>query len=381
MQTGYNALTTKLAIMQGIDIGSHDWNQGGLYAFAGQTGGHPAYGWRRPEEMDEARARAVIANYAARPCYYTDPENDSLIQSGYRIAGRPYDWTPEDSMDLPSGERAYLSTETPSITLVSGLDPMHFWIDPLLDVIDRAPHTLKVATPFGDRPARVVASMLARAHVDSLTGMIRHQGHHWGGGRLLARVVDTFVQAFRRDCVRPEAVEVFLDWLVDHGLPALEVAPGVTNAKGVGRFNIYQDVSWVLPALYDAWQVLSDIRPEDELGPRLMRCRDRLAQWALDIDAVKGGKGGWSDCDITGAMVIGNDGETLDSLEGVITAENVHGPEWYGAWAVRAADIVRKLIPGERSGDYFQRVLAGVGTFGASFKPWLVDADRNWLEV
>lgn len=380
MQSSYNALTTKLALMQGIDIGSDEWTRGGLYAFAGQTGGHPAYGWRRPETMDDARARAVISNYAARSCYYTDPENDSEIQSGYRIAGRPVGWEPEDALDVPSGERAYVSNQTPTITLVSGLDPMHFWVDPLLDVIDRA-GDIEVPTPFDSQKATTVARVLARAHIDSLAGMIRYQGQYWGGGRLFARVVDTFVQANKRaGVVSVESATVFLQWLEHYGLPALEEAPGVTNAKGVGRFNIYQDISWVLPALYDLSNLAQALTGHVSLADRIEQRKQQVARWALDIDAVKGGSGGWSDCDITGAMLVGNDGKTLDTLEGVITAENVHEPEWYGAWAVRAADIVRRLIPGEQSEDYYQRVLAGVGP-SPDFKPWLVDADRNWVEL
>jgi hypothetical protein len=327
--------------------------------------------------MDETRCRAVISNYAARPIYYT-PESSSLIQSGYRIAGRPVGWKPEDSLDLISGERAYISTTKPTITLVSGLDPMHFWIDPLLDILDRA-EDIEVMTPFGPQKATTVAHILAEAHVDSLAGMIRYQGEFWGGGRLFARVVDTFVQANERaGIVSVQAAAIFLDWLEKYGLPALEEAPGVTNAKGVGRFNIYQDISWVLPALYDLSNLAQGFTGNSDLVSRTEKCKRQVAQWALDIDEVAGGKGAWSDCDITGAMVVGEDGKTLPSLKGVIQAENVYGPEWYGAWAVRAADIVRRVIPGAQSEDYFVRVMGGIPV-DSSLKPWLVDADRDWL--
>ena len=77
-------------------------------------------------------------------------------------------------------------------------------------------------------------------------------------------------------------------------------------------------------------------------------------------------------------MVVGLDGRTLDTLQGVIQKENVHEPEWYGAWAVRAADVVRKLLPGPESEDYFARVVGGVPSDPA-LKPWMVDADRNWV--
>jgi hypothetical protein len=383
VQTSYNALTTQLALMQGIEIGSKEWTDGGLWAFSGQTGGHPAYGWRRTEEMTGARCRAVIANYAARPCYY-DPTQHPERESGYGIAGRPKDWTQADDgndpMDMPNGERAYM-TES-GIVKVSGPDVQHFWIDPLLDIIDRAPASIHVATPWGRFGATQVAKSLATMLMDALTGQVRHHGKFWGGGRTFARVVDSFVQAHKRGCVRPENAAVFIHWVREYGLPALETPPGVSNAKGAGVFNLYQGLSWVMPACYDAEALFAGLDGEEAsaLAARFGAAKERLVQWALDIDAIKGGKGAWSHADITPEIAQGIDGKPLSTLLGSLEPEEVHGPEWYGDWAVRAADICRKVQPGQQAEDYFQRVFDGAKN-SKSGGPWLVDADRNWLPL
>lgn len=380
----FNKITTELALMQDIEVGSYDWNQGGMHAFAGQTGGHPAYGWRRPEVMDDYRVSCVIANYAARPVYY-DATQHPVIESGYRIAGRPKGWEPEDVLDLPSGERAYLTED--GIVAVSGLDPMHFWLTPLHDVMDRA-NDITVETPFGVVPADDVAKMIVQFHIDSLAGMIRNHGQYWGGGRLFARVVDTFVESYKRGCVDAPAGVEFIEWLETFGLPALEDSPGVTNAKGVGVFQPYQDISWVLPACYDLAQML---KTAEENAPtmantvqlasirqRAEKVVTRLSQWALDIDQIAGGAGGWEKVSITPKMVQGNDGKTLDTLIGAIEKSDVGGEHWYSAWAVRAADIAARTLPGDQSEDYFHRVLED-GTKAKDQQAWFVDANRDWL--
>lgn len=371
--TTFNPLATQIALSQDIEIGSPEWTEGGLNAFSGQTGGHPAYGWRRPEEMTGARVRAVIANYAARGCWY-DPNAHPEIESGYRMGGRPAGWAPEDSYDLPSGERGYVTDA--GFVAVSGPDLQHFWIDPLLDIIDRAPMSMMVETGQKPMPAPVLARIMATSLVDSLAGMVRYHGPYLGPGRTFARVVDTLVQAQRRNAASAAAVLTITEWIRDVGLPSLEAAPGCNYAKGLKRFNIYQDLSWVLPALYD----LAIAAPNGNFGERVRACRDRLAQWVLDIDAVKGGKGAWSDCTITEAMEAGDGGKALPTLIGSITEADVQGPEWYGTWAVRAADITAFIHPSAAADDYLARVVAGVNDpEKPDVKKWMVDKDRNFI--
>lgn len=365
--TTFNSLATKIALAQGIEIGSSEWTEGGLAAFSGQTGGHPAYGWKRPENMTESRCRAVFANYAARGCWY-DAAQHPKRHSGYNLGSRPYDWKPEDDYDLPGGERGYLTSS--GVVAVSGPDVQHFWIDPLLDIIDRG-DGIKVPALGVMMDAPKLAHIMSSFLVDTMAGMIRFHGPYWGGGRTFARVVDTYVQAAKRNTVSKESAEALLDWLAKYGLPALEKAPGVVNAKGVGSFNIYQDLSWVLPALYDLANIL---KPDQPLLPRVVAVRNRLAQWVLDIDAIKGGRGAWSHCTITEAMKEGVNGAPLPTLIGAVSASDVFGPEWYGSWAVRAADITAHLLPGEQSADYLKRVIAGGGE-----KKWLVDRNREFL--
>ena len=371
--TTYNPLATQIALEQNVEIGSQAWIDGGLQAFSGQTGGHPAYGWRRTETMNGSRVRAVIANYAARGCWY-DAEENPRRESGYRIGGRPEGWTPEDELDQPNGERTYLGPN--GFVNVSGPDWQHFWIDPLFDVVDRAPDSLRVATPWGRVSAPALARTLSTMLVDTFAGMLRKHGPWNRGGRSAARAIDTFVQAQNRGLVSLASAVAFVDWLETYCLPFLESAPGVVDAKGVGICNIYQDVSWVLPAVYDAEKLFRGPRPD--LASRLATIRNRLCRWTLDLDAIKGGVGAWSHFDLTPAVLAGEDGKPLESLVGAIGDENVHGPEWYGDWHVRAAEIVTRVLPGETSNEYFARVYdaAKDSQYAGT---WLVDADREFL--
>jgi hypothetical protein len=368
----FNPIATQIALAQEVEIGSQEWINGGLHPFSGQTGDHPAYGWKRPEEMTSARVRAVISNYAARGCWYAE---EPYRESGYNIGGRPVGWKPEDGFDLPGGERGYL-TES-GFVAVSGPDVQHFWADPLFDIIDRAPDSLMVPAQSGMMQASKLARIMSMLLIDTMAGMVRHHGKFWGGGRTFARIVDTFVQGSKRNVVSQESADALLHWVDAYGLPALEKAPGVSYAKGMQQFNIYQGLSWVLPAVYDAANAIEDQHP---IKSRLLSVQNRLAQWVLDIDSIKGGRGAWEHCKITKAMEEGQDGAPLPTLIGAVDASDIGGPEWYGDWAVRAADITAHLIPGEHSKDYRQRVINSVKNPELhQNKKWMVDKDRNFI--
>lgn len=379
--TSFNSITTQVALAMGIEIGSPEWEAGGVRAYSGSTGGHSSYGWRRHEEMTEDRCRAVLSNYAARGAYY-DPKDHPKRKEAYEDGCRPHPWDgPEDAYDLPGGGRGYMTSK--GVVKVTGPDIQHFWIDPLLDVIDRG-GGITVPWPSATQrtPAALIARGLACMLTEAMTGMLRHVGQYQKGGRSFARVVDTHVTAAYRGCLTPTQVNVFLDWLVDHALPFLETAPGVYDSKWEGRFRIYQDISWVGPALWDLSQFLTpEVRPEDNLYDRVETALERVAQWCLDIHHVKGGSGGWSNCDITPEIKAGDDGKTLATIREVITPDNVSPPAYYDAWAVRMADVCRAVYPGTEAEEYRSAVVATAITkkHDPMSRVWLVDRNRAWI--
>lgn len=386
-----NPLFGAIAAAQGIPIGSDAWRKGGIEAFSGQTGGHAAYGWRRPEKMTLDRVRAVLANYCSRPCFYWFKGNDGELierESGYRIAGRPDGWTPEDSMDLANGERAYLTPN--GLVKVSGPDPQHFWIDPLLHIIDEREKTALMmvdTAPGRKESALVVATVVAQQLMDSYMGMVLHHGEYWGPGRSWARTVDAFTQAFKRGILRKEAIAAFADWLVNRGLPVLEKAPGVTDAKHVGKCNIYQEIGWTLPPLYDCERVFEETgtRPEDKIPERLRAIRTRLSQWMVDIEEVAPGQVGREQLRITSKMKEGINGKPLPTLKGAIKAEDYTGEKWYRDWNLTAAHICALTLPDNPTAQKIKQYVTDDARKGGVFKnshhnkPFAVDENREWL--
>ena len=368
-----NRLFGAIATSQGVQIGSKEWLAAGPPAFSGQTGGHNSYGWRHDFKVTDGYCRAAISNYASRPSFYEDAPERHL---GYYKGGRPIGWVPEEYDDTPRGDRAYLVPPGKAV-LVSGPDMQHFWLDPLWAVMDAADETLLVKHPDGSSwPAAWMASVVARLLVKSLAGMVRAYMPYIAGGRATARVIDTFVQAGKRNLVDEEDAQLFLDWLDRYGLPQMERAPGVQEVKGSGRCNWYQQCGWMLLPLWELEAGLDAIGNAN-LGDRVVEIRHRIGQWALDIDAlVPGSASKWEQLTITADMRKGLDGKPLPSLAGVIAQSDLRAPYSYSLWSVAAMDVVRADHPGEAAEKLYGDTVDA--TKGGD-KVWRVDRNREWI--
>lgn len=386
--TSHNNTFQAIAEQQDIPAGSNQWRRGGNHPFSGQTGAHSSYGWRHDHKLEGGPAkrdlyvRSVIANYGMRPCYYTGAPKR---HSGYRIGGRPEGYQapigepkPDfwDNNDRPNGERIVDGV------LVSGPDLQHFWLDPLLAIIDHTTDDDRVQIHTGAFvPARDVARLMVAYLVDSMSGMLRKDGQWLGGGRAAARVIDTYVEVAltRPGLIHEDDAIAMGTWLETYGLPALENAPGVQEAKsGSGGCNWYQCCGWLLPPLWNLAKVT-----QGELQQRVEAVIRRTAQWMLDIDQIAGGAGKWERLDITPQMRAGVDGKALPTLLGTdVTAAHIYGQWNFSLWSVRAADVVQRIHDSAEADAFFERVKkAAFAEAGSSVdnKAWLVDAENGWL--
>ncbi len=385
MSTSLNRFFQAVALAQGVEIGSNAYRAAGPPPFSGQTGGHSSYGWRHDYKLKEgfpkalAYTRAAIANYCSRPSYYEDAPNR---HSGYWKAGRPFGWTPESSSDLADGRQAYITSK--GLVMVSGPDVQHFWLDPLWAIIDEGDDALTFIHPdTGDEyPAHWMARIAAQYHVKSLAGMIRQYYKYTHGGRATARIIDTFVQAGKRNLVDEQDAALLLRWLDEQALPQLERAPGVNEVKGSGYCNWYQECGWMMLPLYELSQTMELIDDPEYIGDRAEAIRYRIGGWMLEIDEIGGHAAKWEQLRITTEMRAGDSGAALSTLGGHITKDDLRGQYSYSLWSVTAADIARLDHPSDEADAFFERVKAAAFADAAGDpgkKVWLVDRNRDWL--
>lgn len=372
-----NPIYTPLASIQGVVIGSDEWAKAGLHASSHQTGGHGAYGWQHRHRVDQRFASAALSNYLARPDKYA---GEPLRHLAYKIAGRPVGWSPEHPDDLASGERAY-KTQLGRV-LVTGIDLQHFALEPLWAIIDDG-DGLEVQASFGPVPAQEAARVVAGHLMASLLGQANAMSPDYIGGRALFRVMDNFVQAFKRDAFqRPrQDAQAFLAWIDSKGLPALEKAPGVHPilGKGGGYCNIYQSISWMLTPVHELAEGFKALGL-DAPAARLGKIRRRLSQYLLDIETIKGGDAKWGELIITDAMRTGEGGKPLETLIGAVQPSDIGGDPFYRLWAVMAADICADTLKTQEAEEFRDRVRSKAQ---AQAKPadkvWLVDRNREYL--
>lgn len=367
--SNYNKLFNQIALQQGIEIGSGAWVEGGLAAYSGQTGSHPAYGWKHDHLFNDLYVKKVLANYGARRMWYTDEKR----QLSYEAAGRPIGWKPEDMWDLPDGQTMYMSSK--GIVKVSGPDLLHFHIGPLGVVYD---NDIPVDLDGMKYSSKLISGLMIYGMMASIAGQIRGTtSKMYMGDRGVANILKASVTAAKRACILAADQETIFDWLVKYCLPFYEKAPGhATITKGylMESFQVFNGLYWILPAFYDAQEVL----PDGELKERIHKVVVRLSKWILEIHSLVPNLN-------TPALNIIDQAikslpEAPDSILKYVQLDpgTGGGTDW-SLWAYRAARVAAKVLNEPKLDEAMVPVYAKfVADKKYDNKPWLVDADGNY---
>ncbi len=371
MYTNINPIINALADAQGIVVGSKEWVSGGLHPYSGQTGSHPAYGWKHDHKLNAAWVKCVIANYAHRRCYYWSAPARMV---GYENGGRPVDYKPEQPGDKPNGQADYNGV------LVSGPDILHFQIMPLFAVYDH-----------GDQyGVKQIAGALIRLLMSSLAGMLTKADGKITtslfSDRGLSLIVGSTVEAAKRGLLDLNDLYTIGSYINAVMLPYLEKSPGLmieTKAPapdGLPSHQIYNGMYWLLPRLYDAW-ILS---PEGLFDDRLEAIVQRYSKYMEDLETVAPGHGcGISIVSFPQTVLIGKDNKPVDSLLPYITPANCYGIGTgtdFTLWGLRAACVAAKVLDSKILKDSTAKIIAAKkGKLNEADQAWFVGADGDYL--
>lgn len=393
-----NRLFNAIADEQKIPVGSPQWIKGGLQPFSGTTGGHPAYGWRFHhliKEGGEDYARAVIANYGHRRCYYN---NAPARKGGYDNGGRPIDWLPEDERDTPKGSVIYdsvIDEENVKVT-VSGPDILHFHIGPLIAVYDTP--GLFVQAQGAALPARLVAGVMINELFEALIGMFYLSATKYNplpsfadrGYACLLKATAEVVSRNLGSNADSGRLYTYLDNVV---LKFYETAPGHLNlAKGspmpgVPHFQLYNGLYWLLPSFYDVWQITKTLYPTHAVTNRFETIVVRLSQWMLDLEMTMPGVGGRiaSVCISDPEFLKGDNGKPWQSWAKFLKPECIFGygekpgTDW-SAWGLRAQLVAAKVLNSSLLLDTAEKTIQRLKEDDRyDHRAWLVDADGNYI--
>lgn len=368
-----NPVFNAIADEQEIEVGSPEWVSGGLHVYGGQTGSHPAYGWKHDHLMNETYPRRVIANYGHHRCWYeiNQPgEIDKRYPLGYEIAGRPMGWKPEDSLDLPNGQVAYLTSK--GIMKVCGPDILHFHLGPLFTVYDMNPMVKAQGKMI---PGKLLAEWMIKYLMSCLAGEIRGGNFSASVDRGNANILHASYHAFKRNLLLDDDKLTIHDWLINHCLPFYESGAGhgieaKTAEAGKYKLQIYNGLYWVLPALYDLWVSFPEAPLKDRIGKVVLR----QCQWMKDLQSVAPSLN-------VNQIYIPEEvakGETPpESLAGYLSIESfVKGSTDWSLWGFRAAKISAKVLGSAEleatCSEIFEKFNKPVN------RQWLVDAEGNY---
>jgi hypothetical protein len=248
-----NPFFRDLALAQGVPIGGAEWTLGGPAAYSGTTGVQASYGWLI-EVPDEARARAIVANYASRPIYWMgEPLRFADYDRGCQpMTGAPGPYT------FANGAKVY------------GLDWEHCWITPLSSLARKA---LKFKVPFpwngqtAAMDAAAVARFLLQNAVHSILGMVRNPwvlNGNPGTERTIGLVLNAVAEASHLGCLDPQDEASVLAYCEKAVLPKWESAiPFATFDKP--QENVPAGTLYVIPAQI-AWATVGMRRVADILA-------------------------------------------------------------------------------------------------------------------
>lgn len=372
--TNLNRVLNTIANEQGIEPGSWPWLQAGPAPWSGQSGEHASFGWNHSHLVTPDWIRAVIANYGHRRTYYDNAPNR---QYGYAEGGRPKGWKPEMPGDNPDGSCSYLTSS--GIVTVSGPEVEHFCLGPLFAVIDAKPIDVEA---LGQKfPSTDLAKIMVTLQVRSLMGQIRDMDgdpYPWGyGDRGNSRILDTWLQALKRNLVERDDVETGLAFITDVLLPFYERAPGIskfgTAPAGMFPVGCFNGLYWLLPVFYDATQILS--------GPVVQRFQaivERWSQWALELEQAVPGRGfDMSRFYVDEAKFTRTaDGKPRDSIADLLEPANIVFDLGWEVWAYRACSVAALVRPAPSLADARGALLRKHG-LDPSKRKWIVRPDRE----
>jgi hypothetical protein len=344
---------------QGLIAGTPAWEAGGLDAFSGITGGHPAYGWCHDHLVAEQWAHAVTANYCARPAYY---QAAPLRESGYFLGSRPVGWDPVyEPNSVGSGES--MGAQLVDGIAVSGPDMEHFALSPVFALARSTGITLPLPGP-GNKTiaADVAAETMLRYLMAAQAGMVRTPS---GGviefvcsDRSARYIIGNLATAQEFGCIDAADAATLNLYIATRLLPHWMAIPSAEPGKG-GNLQVYNGVYWVVPALYDLLMVTPPGAYRRDILTALQMLSLRLAFLALLVP----GKA----CQV----------EAVTTWVG-LTPAGVTTHDYLGPWGTRAQLVAGKVLGLPMC---TQEGLAEAALWSGDWqqKAWMVAPDGSYL--
>lgn len=353
--------------------GAFDYPAWALHAESHFTGGHPGYGWRHDHLMNLKYVIDAIQCFATRPIFY----NAALYRaSGYIMGGRPVtynpvtnkiiNWVPADDGnlegDLPDG--AWQAKDGQHI---SGPDLVHIPLSALISVAKSFGYVIK--TPDGDVPAQKMALEILKYLAHAHAGMHRAPKGpltYVGSDRGVHYDLRTLTDGLKYNFIEKIDYDTMAKHIIDDVLPKWLTVPYGSDTR------VYNGLYWVLPALYDAWQ-LAPGATADILLPAMIakaKCCLQLAQILPD-----------KACTINDVKMWGPD----LTVAGIVSMSDYNGP--WGIRGMLCAGAILSQIDSEAGqfchdvgmNEYSKWIGKPEGPNKVSWKCWAVDPAGNYL--
>ena len=373
-----NKIFNSIANEQGVEVGSPQWISGGLHMYGGQTGSHPAYGWKHDHLINDEYVKYVIANYGHRRTYYDISEEekkagvkDLRYALGYEIAGRPHGWKPEDSTDLSNGQVTYLTSQ--GLMKVCGPDILHFHLGPLFAAYDS---DKKVMAQGNMVSCKILAGVMIRYLVSSLAGQIRGGNFSLFNDRGASNVLHVAFHATARKLIDQDDLSTVHQWLIESFIPFYESGAGhhieqKTAEPGKYKFQIYNGLYWLLPSLYD----ISSSLPEAPLKEKLDKIVKRFCQWMLDLYQVN------LSLNVNQIYIpeeVAKGATPPESLKPYLSIESfIKSSTDWSLWGYRAASVAAKVLNSEDLTNACHAIYKKFSPKKEN-KIWLVNADGEY---
>lgn len=372
-----------LAALQGVEVGSPEFNDAGPMPESYTTGGQSHYPWKLDHKVSPGYIAAALANFGIRPNHYWGVGKRGV---GYENAGRPVGWVADDPFDVTEGWQAGMRWcfTSKGMVLVNGVDLQHFHLTPLIAIYDAKPVPVK---NYPELNSRFAAACLIRSSFKSLAGMVANLStapSDYPGDRASTCIIKATAQVCARGLFDVEdlvPIVAYIERALTHweGPPhkyqstkyADSVTPKVeTNKEYV--LQIYNGLYTVTPAIHMLLDLPEKVLPASNLRVRLVAILGVFCKRIEIIESlVPGG----------GAKVAAV--SFPDSMLGVapqdwskLTTANLHytdNAEW---WAYRAHDTARKTLGSDALAKSCKALAA---KYAATEPGWIVDADGAYV--